>query len=111
MPLARDFKETMQTRAARDPAFREGLFKEGVERLLTGDVDTGRIVLRDYVNAAVGFEELGSLTGKPPKGLIRMFGPSGNPMRAISSRSSAASSSTRASASKCIPFANGQVSG
>ena len=79
----------MQTRAARDPAFREGLFKEGVERLLAGDIDTGKIVLRDYVNAAVGFEALGSLTGKPPKSLIRMFGPSGNPMRAISSRSSA----------------------
>ena len=79
MPLTRDFKETVQTRAARDPAFREGLLKEGVECLLAGDVDTGKIVLRDYVNAAVGFEELGSLTGKPPKSLIRMFGPSGNP--------------------------------
>ena len=79
MALTRDFKETVQTRAARDPAFREGLLEEGVERLLAGDVETGKIVLRDYINATVGFEELGSLTGKPPKSLMRMFGPSGNP--------------------------------
>ena len=59
--------------------FREGLLKEGVECLLAGDVDTGKIVLRSYINATIGFEELGSLTNKPPKSLMRMFGPSGNP--------------------------------
>ena len=59
MPLTRDFKETVQTRAARDPAFREELLKEGVECLLAGDVDAGKIVLRDYINATIGFEELG----------------------------------------------------
>ena len=79
MPLTRDFKETVQTRARRDPEFREGLLKEGVECLLAGDLHTGKILLRDYINATVGFEELGSLTGKPPKSLMRMFGPSGNP--------------------------------
>ena len=79
MALTRDFKETVQARAQRDPAFREGLLKEGVECLLSGDVDTGKVLLRDYVNATIGFEELGSLTNKPPKSLMRMFGPSGNP--------------------------------
>ena len=79
MPLTRDFKETVQTRAERDPEFREGLLKQGVECLLAGEVDTGKIVLRDYINATVGFEELGSLTGKSPKSLMRMFGPAGNP--------------------------------
>ena len=79
MPLTRDFKETVQARAERDLAFREGLLKEGVECLLAGDVDTGKIVLRDYINATIGFEELGSRTDKPPKSLMRMFGPSGNP--------------------------------
>ena len=79
MPLTRDFKETVQTRAARDPAFREELLKEGIECLLTGDVDAGKIVLRDYINATIGFEELGLLTNKSPKSLMRMFGPSGNP--------------------------------
>ena len=75
MALTRDFKETVQARAQRDPAFREGLLKEGVECLLAGDVDAGKIVLRDYINATIGFEELGSLTNKPPKSLMRMFGP------------------------------------
>ena len=79
MPLTRDFKETVQARAERDREFREGLLKEGIECLLSGDVEVGKIVLRDYINATIGFEELGSLTGKPPKSLMRMFGPSGNP--------------------------------
>ena len=79
MPLTRDFKETVQARAERDPAFREGLLKEGVECLLAGDVDAGKIILRDYINATMGFEELGALTSKQPKSLMRMFGPSGNP--------------------------------
>ena len=79
MPLTRDFKETVQARAERDPAFREGLLEEGVEYLLAGDVDAGKIVLRDYINATIGFGELGSLTNKPAKSLMRMFGPDGNP--------------------------------
>ena len=79
MPLTRDFKDTAQARAGRDPAFRDGLLREGVESLLAGDVETGRTVLRDCINAAIGFGELGSLTDKPPKRLMRMFGPNGNP--------------------------------
>ena len=79
MALTRDFKETIQARVERDPAFREELLKEGVECLLSGDVDTGKAVLRDYINATIGFEELGSLTDKSPKSIMRMFGPRGNP--------------------------------
>ena len=79
MPLTRDFKETVQARARRDPAFREGLLKEGIECLLAGEVEAGKIILRDYINATIGFEELGALTNKPTKSLMRMFGPNGNP--------------------------------
>ena len=79
MPLTRDFKETVQDRAQRDPAFREALLEEGVGCLLAGDVDAGKIVLRDYINATIGFEELGAATDKSPKSLMRMFGPAGNP--------------------------------
>ena len=79
MPLTCDFKETVQVRAERDREFREGLLKEGVECLLSGEVEVGKIVLRDYINATIGFEELSSLTGMPSKSLMRMFGPSGNP--------------------------------
>ena len=79
MVLTRDFKETIQARIERDPIFREELLKEGVECLLSGDVDTGKAVLRDYINATIGFKELGGLTAKSPKSLMRMFGPNGNP--------------------------------
>ena len=79
MALTRDFKETIQARAARDPRFRRELLREGIQCLLSGEVDTGKTVLRDYINATVGFEELGALTHKSPKSLMRMFGPKGNP--------------------------------
>ena len=79
MVLTRNFKETIQARIVRDPTFREELLKEGVESLLSGDMDTGKAVLRDYINATIGFQELGGLTAKSPKSLMRMFGPNGNP--------------------------------
>ena len=79
MPLTRDFKETIQARIERDLGFREALLGEGAQCLLAGDVETGKSVLRDYINAAIGFRELGGLTDKLPKSLMRMFGPHGNP--------------------------------
>ena len=79
MALTLDFKETVKDRVERDPAFREELLKEGIECLLTGDVDTGKAILRDYINATIGFDALGSLTDKSPKSLMRMLGPKGNP--------------------------------
>lgn len=79
MPLTRSFKDTIQARALVDPAFREALLKEGVDALISGDVDTGRAVLRDYINATIGFNGLAQATGTPSKSLMRMFGPSGNP--------------------------------
>lgn len=79
MPLTKSFKETVLARVRRDPAFREALLAEAVEALLGGDVDTGRAVLRDYINATVGFEGLAEATGTPSKSLMRMFGPRGNP--------------------------------
>ena len=79
MPLTRDFRETVMARARRDPEFREGLLNEGIGALLNGEVDVGKALLRDYINATVGFDELGRLTGKPSKSLMRMFGPNGNP--------------------------------
>lgn len=79
MALTRQFKETIQLRVERDKAFREALLREGIEVMLAGDVDTGKAILRDYINATVGFEELGEATGLPPKSLMRMLGPKGNP--------------------------------
>lgn len=79
MALTREFKELVQKRVARDPAFRDALLREGVDTLLAGDVDTGKAILRDYIKATVGFEKLAEATGTPPKSLVRMLGPRGNP--------------------------------
>jgi DNA-binding phage protein len=79
MPLTRNFKETVRARVERDPAFRAALLTEAVEQMLAGEVETGKAVLRDYINATVGFERLAQATGTPSKSLMRMFGPKGNP--------------------------------
>ena len=79
MALARDFKETVRARAQRDPDFRAALLIEAAEQLLAGDLETGKAVLRDYINATVGFERLARETGTRPKSLMRMLGPKGNP--------------------------------
>jgi DNA-binding phage protein len=79
LTLTRSFKDTVRLRAQIDAAFRRALLKEGVETLLQGDVETGKAVLRDYVNATLGFAELARLTGISSKSLMRMFGPEGNP--------------------------------
>ena len=60
MALTGDFKATVQARVQADPAFREALLREGIETLLSGDVDTGKAILRDYIKATVGFEKLGA---------------------------------------------------
>ncbi len=79
MPLTRSFKEFVKSRIERDPKFRQALFQEAVQTLVEGDVDTAKSVLRDYINATVGFEALAKATKMPPKSLMRMFGPKGNP--------------------------------
>jgi DNA-binding phage protein len=79
MAVTRDFKELVQKRIARDPAFADALLREGIDTMLAGDVDTGKAILRDYIKATVGFEKLGAATGTPAKSLIRMLGPRGNP--------------------------------
>jgi hypothetical protein len=79
MALTKSFKDLVQSRVARDPDFAAALLREGIDIMLTGDVDTGKAILRDYIKATVGFEKLGAATDTPPKSLIRMFGPRGNP--------------------------------
>jgi len=82
MPLTHDFKETIRTRAQREPKFRQALLREAVEGYLTGDLETGKAVLRDYVNATIGFQALEEQTDIPIKSLMRMLGPKGSPSAA-----------------------------
>jgi DNA-binding phage protein len=82
MPLTHDFKETIRARAQREPKFRQALLREAVEGYLTGDLETGKSVLRDYVNATIGFQALEEQTDIPVKSLMRMLGPKGSPSAA-----------------------------
>jgi DNA-binding phage protein len=79
MPLTREFKETIRERATEDPAFRAALLSEVVDLFLAGDLTTGKSVLRDYINATIGFAALADATGVPVKSLMRMVSASGNP--------------------------------
>jgi DNA-binding phage protein len=79
MAATRSFNQLVQKHVARDRAFAEALLREGIDLMLTGDIDTGKALLRDYIKATVGFEKLGQAIGMQPKSLIRMFGPGGNP--------------------------------
>lgn len=79
MPLTKQFKDTIKARAERDPEFRVGLFREAIDAMLSDDLETGKVLLRDYVNATIGFETLAEDMHKDPKSLMRMLSDKGNP--------------------------------
>ena len=79
MALTRDYKETVKERAQQDPNFSRALFDEALSLFLNGEADTARLVLRDLVNATVGFEELAVEVAMPSKSLHRMLSANGNP--------------------------------
>jgi DNA-binding phage protein len=79
MARTRSFRRLVQHHVSSDTDFAEALLQEGIQAMLTGDVETGKTILRDYIKATVGFEKPGKATGTQPKSLIRMFGPRGNP--------------------------------
>ena len=79
MALTRDFKNTIIERVNREPAFAKALLDEAASLFLNGEPDMARLILRDLVNATVGFEALATTTAKPSKSLHRMLSESGNP--------------------------------
>lgn len=79
MAISRDFRETVQERIQNDEAFAAALLDEAVSLFLNGEPDMARMVLRDLVNATVGFEQLAVEVEKPSKSLHRMLSAKGNP--------------------------------
>ena len=79
MARTKSLKDLVEYHVKGDAKFAEALLREGIDAMLSGDLDTGKAIMRDYIKATVGFEKLGAATGAPPKSLIRMFGPRGNP--------------------------------
>src|SRR3984885_9031888 len=79
MALTSDFRQTIQARVRRDAAFRKGMLSDAIESLLSGELALGKAMLRDYINATVGFPKLAAHTKFHVKTLHQMFGPKGNP--------------------------------
>lgn len=79
MALTRSYKHTINERIKEDPVFAQGLLDEAATLFLNGEPEVARIILRDLVNATLGFEALARETDKPSKSLHRMLSASGNP--------------------------------
>lgn len=79
MPLTKSFNETVKSRLHQSDEFRRALLREAIGCMISGDVETGKSVLRKYINGTVGFVKLGSDLGRSPKVLMRMFSATGNP--------------------------------
>ena len=79
MALTRSFKQTVTERLERDPAFAQALLNEAATLFLNGEPETARLILRELINATLGFEQLALLTAKPSKSLHRMLSVAGNP--------------------------------
>lgn len=79
MAITRNFSETVQERIANDDIFATALLDEAIQLFLNNEPDMARLVLRDLVNATIGFEELAIEVEKPSKSLHRMLSAKGNP--------------------------------
>ena len=55
------------------------MLDEAATAFLNGEPHVARLILRDLVNASVGFEGLATETNRPSKSLHRMLSEKGNP--------------------------------
>ena len=79
MTITRDVTETVNERIKQDTEFAKALLDEAASLLLNGEPETARLILRDLINATIGFEELAQQTSLPSKSLHRMLSAKGNP--------------------------------
>lgn len=79
MVLTRDYKETINERAEKDPKYALSLMNEAISAFLSGEPETARVILRELVNSTIGFEILAEQLDKPSKSIHRMLSPKGNP--------------------------------
>ena len=79
MGLTKSFNETVKSRIQKSEGFRRALLREAMGAMIAGDLETGKSILRKYINGTIGFVRLGEELGRSPKVLMRMLGSSGNP--------------------------------
>ena len=76
------FEQSLKDMADESPEFAHGMLEAALNAILSGDLDEGRIHMKDYVRSTIGFQELANRTGKIDKNLMRTLGPKGNPTMA-----------------------------
>ena len=78
MPLTKEFKQTIMA-DLQDSEYRVAYLAQAIEVMHGGEFELGKRMLRNYINATVGFEALSNAVGSPAKSLMRMLGESSNP--------------------------------
>ena len=78
MVLTRSFRESVMEEL-RDKEYRRAFLREAINDMIDGDLDSAKMVLREYINGTVGFIQLGKALGRSPKSLMRMLSQEGNP--------------------------------
>ena len=76
------YNDSIKAMIDRRPEVAAEMFEDAINSLLAGELDDGRLLLRQYVNATIGFPELARRTGKDSKNLMRSLGAEGNPTAA-----------------------------
>lgn len=78
MVLTKSFRESVMEEP-RDKEYRRAFLREGIVDMLNGELDSAKMVLREYINGTVGFIKAGEDLGRSPKSLMRMLSQEGNP--------------------------------
>ena len=102
MALTRSFRDTVKEELASED-FRRAFLCEAIRAMVAGDLETAKVVLREYVNGTIGFPKLGAALGRSPKSLMRMLSPTGNPQARNLSRWSRISRRLKERYWKCAP--------
>jgi len=76
------YNDSIKAMIGRSPELATEMLEGAVNSLFEGELEEGRLLLRQYVNATIGFQELARRTGKQDKNLMRSLSPSGNPTAA-----------------------------
>jgi DNA-binding phage protein len=78
MALTRSFRESVMEEL-RDKEYRRAFLGGAINDMLAGDLDSAKMVLREYINGTIGFIKIADELGRSPKSLMRMLSSSGNP--------------------------------
>ena len=81
MPTVK-FDAAIKKMVENKPEIGTQMLEDAINAFLSSDLNEARVLLRQYVNATLGFKELARLTGKQDKNLMRALSTNGNPTMA-----------------------------